>query len=296
MYDKNYFLVTTSRSLLLIESKSGLAYCIDTGRHHYYGVARDIEHFYVGVRGRPNTSSIPKDEERGKIICFDHTLVYKGEIAPQFPMRDIHQIIVHDEKLWVTCTFDNMIAIFDGVSWEKWYPLGPTIEGEHDVNHFNSLTGFDNELCIVAHNKGVKTGKPSELHFFQLPEKRWLKSLVLGNLAHNAWLHAGDLMTCSSGDGLLVGANGKTIFTGGFPRGVTYFKDEICVGISEFASRPDRDLGNGWIKIFDKNWKHLRTIIASDQGMITDLLAITMVEAERILSGHNFPPIQYIVE
>ena len=288
--------MTTSQSLLLLETQSGSGYCLDTGRHHYYGVARDLGHYYVGVRNRPNTSPIPKDQEKGSILCFDQAVCFLLEIKPPFPIRDIHQILVYDGKLWVTCSFDNMIAVFDGISWDTWHPLGTSQEEPHDVNHFNSLTAFGNELCLVAHNWGATTGKLSELHFFRMPDRRWVRSIKLGSQAHNAWLHEGDLMTCSSAEGLLVSAKGKKIDTGGFPRGIAYVGDEIHVGISEFASRPDRDLGRGWIQVFDREWNLLRTLDMTGEGMVTDMLAISPDDAARILRRQNISLINYPVK
>jgi hypothetical protein len=293
MSSEAYLLVTTSNSLLLIETRNGLGYRLDTGRHHYYGVTRKLGGYFVGVRYRPNTSVTSKAQESGKILHFDQSMRFVDEISPPFPMRDIHQILVHDNKLWVTCSYDNMIAVFDGNDWDAWYPLGTPQQEPFDINHFNSVVGFGNELCVVAHNLSRSTGKPSELLFFKLPEKVLIRRLSLGSSAHNVWLHNGSLMTCSSGEGRLLSVNGCTVETGGFPRGVAYLQREICIGISEFASRPDRDLGRGWIKIFDPYWNLCRTIEITEEGMVTDLLAVSLVEAERILSARNMSSIKY---
>jgi hypothetical protein len=94
-------------------------------------------------------------------------------------------------------------------------------------------------------------------------------------------------MTCSSGEGRLLSVSGCAVDTGGFPRGVAYLQSEICIGISEFASRPDRDVGRGWIKVFDLDWNLCRTIEITEEGMVTDLLAISPAEAERILFARN---------
>ncbi|MDR3569724.1 MAG: hypothetical protein P4L43_16985 [Syntrophobacteraceae bacterium] len=250
----------------------------------------------MGARYRANTSQVPKEEERGGILCFDQWLSYKSELQPPFPLRDIHQILVHDGKLWVTCPFDNMIGVYDGASREAWRPLGIPSGERRDVNHFNSLTGWGNKLCIVAHNWSGVTGKPSELHFFGLPDRGRRRSIAPGNQAHNAWLHEGEIMTCSSGEGRLVGLGGKSIQTGGFPRGIAYLDGEICVGISEFAERPDRDLGNGWFQIFDSQWKLPRTIKMTGEGMVTDMMAITPIEAEQIIYRRDFGQLRFDVE
>ena len=280
-----YLLITTSRSLLLVETVSGTCYCLDNSRDHYYGITRDFGQYYVGVRNRANNSLVQKEQERGTILRFSASATFIGEIEPPFPMRDIHQILVYGGRLWVTCTHDNLIAFFDGFSWDTWHPLGVSSDVPYDKNHFNSVIAFGNTLCVVAHNLGASTGRLSELLFFHLPDMVLDRRVQLGSCAHNAWLHRGELMTCSSADGILIGENGSKIITGGFPRGIAYSEGEINVGISEFASRPDRDLGKGWVKVFNFNWELLRTIEIIDQGMVTDIYSLSLNEANKIITN-----------
>ncbi|CAD9218334.1 conserved hypothetical protein [Burkholderia cenocepacia] len=290
-----HLLVTTSQSLLLLNPCDGTAYRLDTGREHYYGIARDVHHYYVGVRCRANTSQVPKAEERGKILRFDKSMQATDMLEPDFAMRDIHQVLVHDGKLWVTCSFDNMVAVYDGLSWSAWYPLGRPVVEPFDVNHFNSLTGFGNELAVVAHNLYAVSGRGSEIHFFSLPDLQWLRSVPLGIHSHNAWWHNGELMTCSSYEGRLLGERGFSVPTSGFPRGLAASDDAYFVGISEFAARSDRDLGNGWIKVFDKTWGARQTVTIREEGMVTDIMTITGPEAAHILDAQDRPAIRYVV-
>ncbi len=255
--------------------------------HHYYGVARDFNHYYVGARYRANTSLITKDLERGKILRFSTAGFFVDEIAPSFPLRDIHQILICDERLFVTCSYDNMIAIFDGSDWNKWYPFGVPSQEPYDKNHFNSLAVLGSSLCVVAHNWGADSGNPSELLFFNLPNMCLVRRVSLGVCAHNVWSHCGELMTCSSAEGSLVSDRGRRVITGGFPRGVAYTKTEINVGISEFAKRPDRDLGEGWIKVYNYNWDLLRTLQISGQGMVTDIYTISNADADKIINNNK---------
>ena len=55
----SFLLVTTSNSLLLLDGGSGSGWRIDSGKEHYYGIARGMGVFYVGNRYRSNASAVP---------------------------------------------------------------------------------------------------------------------------------------------------------------------------------------------------------------------------------------------
>ncbi len=206
MSPAHLLLATTSKALLLIDPANDSIRIVDSGREHYYGIAPAPGHYYVGNRLRSNASPIPKEQEKGRILLFDRSLRFQREICPpDFPLRDIHQIALYAGALWVTCSFDNLIAIFDGSTWHRWYPLGTPSTGSADLNHFNSISAFANQLCVVAHNWGTCLAQPSELLFFELPTLELVRRVPLGFQAHNAWLHGDELMTCSSGEGKLRG-------------------------------------------------------------------------------------------
>jgi hypothetical protein len=275
MIQPSQLIVTTSKSLLALDPVDGTIRVLDSGREHYYGVTKSLDTYYVGIRHRSNASPIPKDQERGRILVFDQAFRFREEIGPDFPLRDIHQITMHAGMLWVTCSYDNMVAVFDGVRWRQWYPLGEPDSEYRDRNHFNSISAFANQLCVVAHNLGSDATKPSELLFYNLPELKLVRRVALGFQSHNAWLHGDELMTCSSGEGRLRGINGTEVLTGGFPRSAAYANDEIYIGLSEFSARKDRDESKGEIVVFGPKWEKRRTLSLSGHGMITDMLAIT---------------------
>jgi hypothetical protein len=292
----SYLLATTARSLILLEGRTGKGWRVDTGREHYYGIARGFGGYCVGVRCRSNASAVPKQDERGRILVFDAGLRLQGEIAPAFPLRDIHQVLAHQGLLWVACSFDDMVAVYDGRRWGEWFPLGAPAAEPRDAHPFHSLSGFGDRLCVVAHNWGATTGKASELFFFRLPGRELDATVTLGNQAHNAWMQDGELMTCSSGEGLLLGVNGSRVATGGFPRGVCNAGGETYVGITEFAPRPERDDSRGWIAAFGPRWVRRRTIFLEGEGMVTDLLAVPGAEAEAMLRNLAPEAIAYPVE
>lgn len=188
----------------------------------------------------------------------------------------MHQILWHDGKLWLTCPYDNMVAIYNGHGWERWFPLGEPQCEPKDVNHFNTLSVFGDELCVVAHNKG-----PSELLFFSLPSLMLLRSISLGNQAHNVWKYRNEWLTCSSGEGMVKGSEGFELITGGFPRGVAFTEQEIIIGVSEIAERKDRDFTTSEILVFDYLWKPKRKIRLLHQGLLLDV---------QVFDRKAFPP------
>jgi hypothetical protein len=262
-------LVTTSHSLLRFDAGSGAFQPLHRGRGLYFGIATDGRRHFVAARGRMVSSDEPAESERGCILVFDRDLRLAGELAAPFPMRDMHEILWHAGKLWVTCSFDNMIAVLDESSgeWESWYPLGVTPQPPYDVNHLNSLAIDAGELCVIAHNRG-----PSELLRFD-PSSRTLRSRTsLGVQSHNIRrTREGALITCSSGEGALVALDGWRLDVGGFPRGIAIGEDETCVGISEIAERQDRDLSTGRIAVLDPQWRLRRTHLLPGEGLVLDI-------------------------
>ncbi|MFP5390815.1 MAG: YncE family protein [Gammaproteobacteria bacterium] len=260
-------LLTTSQSLLLLDSDTGAADVIDRGRGLYYGIARQGDLLYVAARRRLVSSTVPQTEERGEILMFDRTLRAAGSLTAPFPLRDLHEIAWHDGKLYATCSFDNMIAVYDGTRWERWFPLGDEHAG--DANHFNSFMFEAGRIWILAHNRG-----PSELMAFSLTDRRLLERVELGNCAHNIWREEGQLMTCSSAHGTLLGTRGFQIETGGFPRGVAFDASHRLVGVSELAERAQRDMSSGRVLVRARDWTPSHAISLEGEGLVLDLLPL----------------------
>ncbi len=266
--ESTWLLVSTSKSLLLINYLCGQAYRIDEGRGLYYGIATEYDQLWIGARRRLVSSAMPQEKERGQILLFDRHWCCDTLTESSFPLRDIHQILLHRDSLWVTCAFDNCIAIYERnhQQWETWYPLGIPQSDSKDVNHFNSLSVFNETLCMIAHNKG-----DSDLLFFQLPDRILTGSIQLGKQAHNIWQRGLAWATCSSGEGKLVSADGWTMETGGFPRGIAFLGAETCVGISEVAERSQRDFTTSQLLFFNDCWILKRRILLIDEGLVLEI-------------------------
>lgn len=264
-----HVLLTTSQSFLLLDTDSGHAHVLDHGAGLYYGVARHGEHIYVAARQRLVSSTVPQSEERGEILMFDRQLRPCGSLQAPFPLRDLHEIAWHDGKLYATCSYDNLVAVYDGSHWEEWYPLGKPAPGDTDVNHFNSFMFERDRIWILAHNRG-----PSELLAFSLAQRTLVETVALGNCGHNIWREQGELFSCSSAEGRIVGAHGFALETGGFPRGVAFDARERCVGVSALSERRERDLNTGKLLVLGRDWQLRHQLALTDEGLVLDLLAL----------------------
>jgi len=262
-------LVTTSHSVLRVDGGSGAFEPVHRGLGLYFGIATDGERYYVAARGRMVSSVVPPEEESGRILVFDRALRLTGEITAPFALRDLHEILWDRGRLWITCSFDNMIAVHDTATgaWERWLPLGVPAEPPLDVNHLNSLALRDGRLFMVAHNFGA-----SELLEFDPASRELLARSPLGMCSHNIrWSPAGVPYTCSSAEGALLATDGWRVEVGGFPRGMAQHETETYVGISEVAERKDRDLSTGGILVLDAQWRPRRTLHLEGEGLVLEL-------------------------
>lgn len=261
-------LVTTSHSVLLIDSESGSANVVERGRGLYYGIAYSDQAIYIAARERPIT---PKDErasENGSILVYNYDLKLTDVLTAPFPLRDLHQLAYDDGRLWIACAYDDLIAIYDGETWERWRPLAVE-PGEADRYHLNSIAFFDHKLYLLAHNNG-----PSEIWQFSLPDRTLERRVALGELAHNIWLEGDEVYTCNSGQGRIESSGGWQIEVGGFPRGIAITDDQVFVGISEVVERRQRDFTSGSVLVLNREWQPVREIRLPHEGLVLEIRAL----------------------
>lgn len=267
--------VTTSYSVLCVDLQTGEYSPLHRGGGLYYGLASNGSEIMVGARSRMVSSDKLPADEKGAILFFDKNFSLSSARQPsEFALRDIHDITWNDGCLWVTCSYDNMIAIWDGSRWEQWYPLGKADVEPWDRNHFNTFFFEGDFVWLVAHNKG-----PSEMLQFNIRSRELESRTSLGLQAHNLWRENGNLYTCSSGEGAIVGTDGFRVETGGFPRGVAFGNGLRCVGVSELAERKARDLTTARIAVFDSDWTHISEIQLPEEGLILDIKILDELRA-----------------
>ncbi len=261
-------LVTTSRSLLCVDTRTKQITKLHTGKGLYFGITSDENYIYVGARNRLVSSRKNPEDEKGLILKFDHNLQLLDELQPSFQLKDIHQIRVIDSKLYVTCTGDNMIALYNGREWEQWYP---NEFRNQDTNHFNSLHHDEKHIYLMAHNWGE-----SEVYVFDRKNRELLRKIKMGKCAHDIWLDENDtLYTLSSEESRLIDShNHTTLALEGFPRGIVKTDNHSYIGISERVERNIRDFVDGKILIFDKQHNKTGELTLKSEGMVLDIKVI----------------------
>lgn len=260
-------LVTTSHALLEVDVENGRLITRHSGDGLYYGITQNDNNIFVAARGRLVSSDTPPEDERGHIKIFSRALVELGRLESPFPLRDLHQIYWDNGRLLATCSYENLIAIYERGRWSRWYPLGQPQKAPMDVNHFNTISRFPEGLCLVAHNHG-----DSQIFVFNDDETSVVDVISLGKQSHNIWNIDGQWFTCSSGEGRILGTKGFELETGGFPRGVLFYGAYVLVGISELSERKHRDFTDGCILVFDRDWNYLKTIELPRQGLVLDIM------------------------
>jgi hypothetical protein len=279
-----HFLVTTSQHLLLLDADSRIVRRIHSGSGLYYGLCLHQGRIVAACRNRlPSKDDSGRKLERGSILFFNHRLEVEEEVSPPFPLRDLHGIASLDGSVWVTCSFDNLVAIFDtgSRSWRKWYPSPDPPEGDRDVHHFNTVAKIEDHLVLLAHNWG-----PSHAFFYRYPSLTLDSIRPLGVQAHNLFFVNDSLATCSSAQGVLAAESGWRLRTGGFPRGFAHAGDLTLVGLSRTATRDERSNLDAVIRVFDPGWRFMTDYVLGGVGMVLDLLPVYLQNA----ALSNFDP------
>ncbi|HYO80749.1 MAG TPA: hypothetical protein VES20_05055 [Bryobacteraceae bacterium] len=289
---RSVFLVSTTHHLLAIEPESTTASLVHTGKGLYFGLAADIDgRIYVGCRNAvagPESAEV-RAAERGSILVFDPRLELVGEITAPFALRDVHGIACFDDRLWVTCSFDNFIAVHDLSSgrWTRWYPAPDATEPGCDSHHFNTVKFLDGEVWLVAHRFG-----PSEMLRFTYPDLQLDSAVSLGVMAHDIFNFGGAPATCSSGEGVLVNTRGERLRTGSFPRGMAEDTRGKLLGLSLNAPRAERHTQSAVLRWFTPEWRFESDYLLPGAGMVLDILALPPGCVHGIQRKERWPAMQ----
>lgn len=263
-------IITTSQSIIKLNKLDLSWEIIHSGDGLYYGIEFYNDHLYVASRKRLVSSKSPMSEEDGEIKVFDKNLNIIEVIKAPFKLRDMHQIRFIDDDLYITCTYDNMIAIRKkNGEWIKWYPLGEPNEEKTDINHFNSIILNNDEIVINCHNHD----KPSEILYFDKSFKL-IRTLKIGKQIHNYWIEDNEIFTNSSIESKIISTGGFTKYVGQYPRGYCLIDDKKYIGVSKLSERSYRDFTTGVINIYDNNWNFIKNICLEKQGLISDIYHI----------------------
>jgi len=271
--------VSTTQALFALDPVRRELFEIDRGRGVYYGIAYSPTRVYVAARRSPyGVDHAARAAQRAVIIEFDTDLNELGVLEPPFPLRDVHQIHFGLGRLWVCCTHDDMLATWDGETWDRWHPAGlpdpmDTPEGPTtDLHHFNSVRSDGRTIDVLANKAATGT-----IHRFRAHDLAPLDRIDLGQGAHNVWREGDDLYTLSSKDGRLLSTAGVDLPFGGFVRGVVCPPRETgldrFVGVSCRAPREIRPTSDATLVRCDPDWNVLDEFPIHREGMIHDVRA-----------------------
>ena len=275
--------VSTSKAVFLVDIFNNRTQIIHEGSGLYYGITYTDNDLFIAARNNFTGDRISQQSEAGSILKFDISSGYfDREIKAPFPLRDLHQISIHDGILYLTCSYDNKIVIYDFNRWFEWYPNREITNGGVDRNHLNSFLITDSYIYLAAHN----LDKPSEIWCFRNKTKIKLilnrlfgiplrynpiKTFTLGKCIHNITKYQGQLITLNSQEGLVCGSKGFKFITGMFPRGLAICENYIFIGLSEFTERKNRDFTNSYLCILHKDWKVLKILKFEEMGLLLDI-------------------------
>ena len=275
--------ITTSTAVLSIEvtetAQCGDAHVLHTGSGLYYGLARDHNgDVWVAARGSRVSDERESKDETGQLINLSSDKRHLA-VDPPHPLRDLHGLAFAHNALWLACSFDDAVAIYSlaDQSWIWWRPLPTEPDQGQDQFHFNTVWMEDDKVWVLAHRRG-----PSWLLAFPAQAAlegqtvKPLEKIVLGEQAHNLWRQpSGELCTCSSIEGVLMGERGWQLETGGFPRGIAQIGDGWVVGISELKERRERDFTDARLQFYNANWEKTGALCIPNVGMVLDLMTVS---------------------
>lgn len=284
-------LITTSHTLYQLPRPGPAASPVplSTGKGLYYGLARDHRgRYWTVARHALVSAQRPSEQEQATLLCLGPEQAGR-ELVPPRALRDAHGMAHQGGRLWVTSTLDDAVAIIDADSgactW--WEPLPRAPQGGADQFHYNTVWFEGERVWLTAHRRG-----PSWLLAFDRAAAEAgittapLARIALGEQAHNVWRQEdGELCTCSSIEGVLLGERGWQLQTGGFPRGVARLKDGWVVGISALSERAERDFSDARLLFFDRAWQPTGELLLPGAGMVLDLLPLPAGVRLRPLPG-----------
>lgn len=279
-----YVLVGTQCSLLLLDLVTMKQAIIHREYTGYYGITASDTHIYVGIRNNTKKHVLTK-KSNGIILVYDFNFTLIETLKPDFPLHEIHEILWHEGKLYITNTAYDMIAIYDGTIWQQWYPLGKNKGRKQDISHFNSISIYNDILYILAHNFGS-----SSVHIFSLQTKERIDTIQLGSLAHNMWLDRNDVYVCNSNEGTITSNKGFVKHIAEWPRGIALYKDVNVVGSSALGGHGARHgLHNAHIYVYDKEWNTKGFALLQGESQVYEVFPIAQyTDPEKFFEDSRF--------
>lgn len=264
-----HLLVSTPLHILLVDLSTGSSTVLRTGDGYYFGITHQQKTFVLFVAG---------------VLTYFNSST--NPISTKKRLQQAHQIEWVEDKILVTDTGNNSLAIFDSQArfLDRIY-FNEIRQDDKDRgrlgNHFNSVHRVEDKVYVVAHNYE----KPSEVWVLGWPDLKILGKLeTRAAWAHNVWQGEWGLVICDSKHGSLYEvSSGETIWRSddpqAFTRGLAVSDDYIFVGSSIYQERKERFWKSGKLWILDrKTLRLLDEIPLPGSGDIYDLRLVGQMD------------------
>jgi hypothetical protein len=265
-------LITTTKSLISIDIETEKQKIIHREMGVYYGITSDENFVYVSARRAELFPNHNFETERGCILVFDKNMEYVKTLESPFPLIDMHGILYNDNILYITSSFNNLIAMYDTTTeqWNQWYPLGVH---DRDVYHFNSLYIENNDIYMIAHNFGE-----SELYKFDKIDKSLKSKIKFGVNSHTIWKENESIFCCDSLNNSIISNNRfkLEVEPKKYTRGYLKTKKNRLVGLSELSAKENRSFVSCYINVYDNDWNKEKTLVLENEGQIYEIFEINI--------------------
>ena len=265
-------IVTTFKSVLLINFNNDKITTLHEGSGVYYGVTWNKETLFVAARYGY------KDElgQTERVMMFGRGLRFKGFLKCADSANAGFHAMQYDPKtnyLWITAPNQNKVIVINLATRERHDVYPNKARVGTNWNHFNSVTIDGDKMMVNAHN-GISAIPHGQIYFCD--REKLTTSYVIDMRrsvqSHNCFMFNGELHTCSSNTGQITNYAGVSLRQGrirGYVRGISITEKFLLVGESARAAREDRVNADGFIHVYDRwNLKHLRTISFPNCGQI----------------------------
>jgi hypothetical protein len=126
-----------------------------------------------------------------EVYNSSYSLVESLVIPPEIQARNLHQMVEHNGKIYITNTPYDSIIILD-LATKTFTEFKVTNSGSNTKN-VNSIYFKDDLMYIMCHNKG-----PSEIRVYNSSMQLQNTIANTGVMSHNIWEMNGDMWYCNS--------------------------------------------------------------------------------------------------
>lgn len=235
-----------------------------------------------------------------KIGVYDRVKYNLKRILSVKSFVNTHQILKHDDLLFITNTCNDTISIINLITNEHKFintrKLSVTDHCidtcdvyAHDKHHVNSITLEGDRLYFCLHNG--PSGQKSRFYYYDLIKGTIHDIVEMGRSCHNIVIDGDFLYTLSTGTGNLLKYNmsDKSMEKFGiadpkednFLRGMDRFGDKLFIGNSNFMpfrkqeNKSEVKYRKAYVYQFDMNTHEKTLFLEHNHGLIHDLKVLT---------------------